>query len=507
MTILLEDSLEFAKEHISKYYDSDFFPKAMEFEAIWHNWDEVKSELTAKNIQKLQVYPPRSLPAKKPEIGFRIVHQLDPLNSIVYTALAHQVAPAVEAARIPENHNVACSYRIKLSNDSFFGSGNGYDNFLINTEKLAGDYSFVLTTDISDFYNQIYLHRLNNAIEFSNDELKAVGDDIENFLTKLNSKTSQGIPVGPAASVIMAEAILIDVDSFIQERDFHHTRYVDDFRIFSNSKRQLTKILQDLTYYLYENHRLSLSPRKTEIMGSREFLDSRVHNDFQLEKIKIFKDLKRLNPYTGEVETYEIEVEDKEELLKERLLEISKRLLEFKYIDLGISRNVIRKARYNKITEISNILLENISFFAPVINDLMLYIFEITNDEFIAKNCEVFENIINSEFMDNALCKIWLEWYLSQFKDYQANATIKAFLYNSKNTYCQAQTAVQGKNLNWIRERKTSLYNYGDWGRRAVIFGASILPGDERRNWLKLLINTSPIIMDRWIAKWILDTQ
>lgn len=60
MTILLEDSLEFAKEHISKYYDSDFFPKAMEFEAIWHNWDEVKSELTAKNVYKLDVYPPRS---------------------------------------------------------------------------------------------------------------------------------------------------------------------------------------------------------------------------------------------------------------------------------------------------------------------------------------------------------------------------------------------------------------------------------------------------------------
>ena len=41
MIKLTEESLDFAKQHIEKYYDSDFFPKPFEFEAIWHNWDEV----------------------------------------------------------------------------------------------------------------------------------------------------------------------------------------------------------------------------------------------------------------------------------------------------------------------------------------------------------------------------------------------------------------------------------------------------------------------------------
>ena len=45
MTILTEQSLEFAREHIGKYYDSDFFPKAIEFDALWHQWDEVKKDL------------------------------------------------------------------------------------------------------------------------------------------------------------------------------------------------------------------------------------------------------------------------------------------------------------------------------------------------------------------------------------------------------------------------------------------------------------------------------
>ncbi len=48
MSKLTEDSLEFARKHIEKFYDSDFFPKTFEFQAIWHCWDEVKSDLLSK---------------------------------------------------------------------------------------------------------------------------------------------------------------------------------------------------------------------------------------------------------------------------------------------------------------------------------------------------------------------------------------------------------------------------------------------------------------------------
>ncbi len=48
MSKLTEESLDFARQHIEKYYDSDFFPKPFEFEAIWHNWNEVKAELSGR---------------------------------------------------------------------------------------------------------------------------------------------------------------------------------------------------------------------------------------------------------------------------------------------------------------------------------------------------------------------------------------------------------------------------------------------------------------------------
>ncbi len=34
MSILTDESLEFAKEYIEKFYAPDFFPKAIEYEAI-----------------------------------------------------------------------------------------------------------------------------------------------------------------------------------------------------------------------------------------------------------------------------------------------------------------------------------------------------------------------------------------------------------------------------------------------------------------------------------------
>src|SRR5688500_1638814 len=101
MSILSKDSLEFAREHIDKFYDSDFFPKPIEYSAIWHKWDEVVKDLTSKNVGKLWITPPRVMAVPKPKIGYRVVHQLEPLDTIVYTALAAEIASDVEAARVP----------------------------------------------------------------------------------------------------------------------------------------------------------------------------------------------------------------------------------------------------------------------------------------------------------------------------------------------------------------------------------------------------------------------
>jgi hypothetical protein len=118
MTFLSSDSLEFAKAHLLAFYDSDFFPKPVEFDALWSRWSDVKKYLLKDPVKNQPVWAPRAFAAPKAGQGYRVVHQLHPLNAITYTALGYMVAEAVEAAR--SSADVACSYRIELLNGGFF---------------------------------------------------------------------------------------------------------------------------------------------------------------------------------------------------------------------------------------------------------------------------------------------------------------------------------------------------------------------------------------------------
>lgn len=374
------------------------------------------------------------------------------------------------------------------------------------TEALAAEHEHLLITDITDYYNQTYLHRLNNAVEHSDPALKPIGDDIEWFITSLNSKSSQGIPVGPAASVVMAEAVLIDIDLFLRNKGFAHTRYVDDFRIFGKSKRALTQIEQDLTLYLYENHRLTLSGEKTEIFNATEYVEKELHNQYAEERMSIFKSLEVFNPYTEEIEEIEYEVEDEEELLAERATAVIGKVLEYEILDLGLARSAIRNAKRHDIDVLAEQLIKNYAFFGPVVNDLVLYLKQITNDDFAENWAAEFAVLLKHEVFDNELVCFWTEWYLAQYPAYLTNPDIRSFMRGSPFIENRALAAITERDIAWVREMKGDIFHLGSWDRRAVLNAARVLPGDERKHWLRLTIGSSPILLDRWVAKWVLDT-
>lgn len=506
MTILTDQALDFAREHIEKFYDSDFFPKPPEFCALWHQWEDVKTELKSKNVPKMWVTSPRAMTIAKPKAGYRVVHQLEPLDALVYSALACQVAPGVEAARMSPELHIACSYRFQIAEGSYFAGGSGWTNFTAKTEELAAQFSHVLVTDITDFYNQIYLHRLNNGIEAADQGLKATADDIEKFLSMLNERSSQGVPVGPAASIVMAEAVLIDVDVFLRDQGVAHTRYVDDFRIFSNSPRQLQQALERLTLYLYENHRLTLSSEKTLVMEANKYVKEHLHNTYAEEKIKLLETLQVFNPYTDEMEEIEVEVDDDEAVQKAQLQTAIEKVLDYAHLDLGLARSVIRTARRNKISAIAEHLLDDFDFFVPVVNDVALYLHEVTNDDLARELRPQLEAIANSAALDSQLVRFWIEWYVAQHPVYLASPKLHTLVFGGANIENQALAAIATKNIAWVRDHKAGVYNLGGWARRSILNASRVLPSDEREHWLKLFISNSPVILDRWVAKWVLET-
>jgi reverse transcriptase-like protein len=231
---LSSDSLDWALTHISRFGDTDIFPVPFEFDALKHGWSWIKAELEKIDLADYGTRGTRRMLVPKPGAGFRVVTQLDPIDALIYAAISYETAPDVENNRIPRDRRIACSYRVDIDpKGRLFAPQSGLAEYHDHSKYLAdtGQYSHVLIADIADFYNQIYSHRVESALETANvPQVRA--RNVERFLLSLTAKQSRGAPVGPSVSILLAEAVLTDVDNFLLRLGVPFTRFVDDFRIF-----------------------------------------------------------------------------------------------------------------------------------------------------------------------------------------------------------------------------------------------------------------------------------
>ena len=218
--------------------------------------------------------------------GFRVVAQLEPYDSLLFLGIAREAGEPIERIRVPEGRGIACSYRIGFTPDGqLFKRPGGWEQFQDTARVRCGDarIKYVLTADISDFYNQIYHHRIESALELSGVE-QVRCRNVETLLGGLTAEQSRGVPVGPTPSILLAEACLADVDDFLLRRGFDHVRYVDDFRIFCTSRSIAIEALHAMTDYLNSAHKLSLEGTKTRIHTKKEFLTRELEDPERLER-------------------------------------------------------------------------------------------------------------------------------------------------------------------------------------------------------------------------------
>jgi Reverse transcriptase (RNA-dependent DNA polymerase) len=255
----------------------------------------------------------------------------------------------------------------------------------------------VLICDFVDFYNQIYTHRLRNVIaEAGGTTLEEYAEVVENFLHGLNDKTSRGIPVGPAASIVLAEVVLSDIDRKILSHTASFTRYVDDFRVFFRTVDEAQAFLHEFTKYLYEVHRLVLSGEKTRFLRVTDFTGRMFHDDEETERLKrqakteevalaeYLEELhERVGPYSSPEEAFDQE-EYKE--LQRKLLEsnrvdilagtygeILSEQLNLDAPDFVLLRRVFKNAARYRIRAILKTTFENIERLLPIVREISIY--------------------------------------------------------------------------------------------------------------------------------------
>jgi len=86
---------------------------------------------------------------------------------------------------------------------------------------------------------------------------------------------NKGIPIGNLSSQLFANIYLNELDQFVKHKlkIKHYFRYVDDFLVFSNSKKQLNKYTYDILYFLKCRLKLKLPNKKTNISLTKNGVD------------------------------------------------------------------------------------------------------------------------------------------------------------------------------------------------------------------------------------------
>jgi hypothetical protein len=511
------DSLNWALTHVLRYGEGDIFPRAFEFEAYKTQWPEVLAHLSKIDLSSHEVGCSLKLLVPKGKWGYRVGTQLDPFDHLLYTAMVHEVAPTIEGFRVAKAKQIACAYRLDLdANGQFFQRNSGWPDFHERSTQLAkaSTCKFVACADISDFYNQTSHHRIQNALSSANVQEERA-NSVEHFLGNINSRHhSRGLPVGPFASILLAEACLADVDNFLIRKGYSHTRYVDDFRIFCTSHGEAVSAFHDLSQYLYTAHRLSFQSNKTLIMGKAEFQEEELVDPEQLEiqskqeKIHALLDQVEYSPYEiVDESSFELDDSTEAELLRESIGDLFGELVGKDSLHVGLARYLLRRAGALRTRVILNDVLINIEFLLPVFRDAVNYLVQVYDKKRPQQVGDVLQHLVTkSDYRHLPYIQYWV---LRAFAEAPAlcDANVAIGIAENSDTEIRdrisAMVAKSYRLADWVRSRKETWQNSTPFGQRAIIWAAPILPKDERTHWLKSISNY-PVFSIASLAKAVL---
>ena len=155
-------SLQLAVRNVAQHGDTDVFPFPIENHWFHDQEDEIVRLLQAIDddfLGQLSSYPVFAVTSLSSVgyAGFRGATQIDPLWNAYLLALVIEIAPDLEAARVPRSDNVAFSYRFRPSTKkaTLFDADLGWGSFQRTALEKAEDHDVILSTDISDFYPRI----------------------------------------------------------------------------------------------------------------------------------------------------------------------------------------------------------------------------------------------------------------------------------------------------------------------------------------------------------------
>jgi Reverse transcriptase (RNA-dependent DNA polymerase) len=505
---LSEAAVDSALNHLESFGDTDIFPPAFEIAAIRHGWGPVKEWILKQDLDSWQQRTGRRCLAPKGRYGFRVVTQLDPIEAIIWTALAIEIGEAVEGKRPSPRALVVHSHRFdpQLTNRHIFKRGYSFASFRKACLSLASsvDYSHVVVTDIADFFPRLYLHPLENALASTG--RTDVGRVISKLVKTSNLFASYGLPIGLNAARFFSEAAIMDVDQWLASEGIRYCRYSDDFAFFARSEHEAIDILNRFARALYEMHGLTLQERKTSILtvgGYRKRYsrsdEDRV-NDVRWERIS---EAVAIDDYGSLIDLTDEELAALEEL---NLIELLAEQEVADVPDLSLCRlllTLIASARLRDENGVAIRLWRRAPSLTP--NVIQAVARQNFDDEFISDAGD--ELLRFAEPTDLGYSEFIRCWALSNIPlagDWVPIPKLTKIYADCSDSWTRREVILNlahRKETAWFRARKHEFVGMNPWERRAFLIGATRLAGEESKFFLKG-VRSSFDVLDTAVTGW-----
>ncbi|WP_082767305.1 RNA-directed DNA polymerase [Bosea sp. PAMC 26642] len=508
MTLTVQ-SLEWAIQFVADHSDGDLFPRIAEMSALLANKRELANEIANKPLAQLATGAHRRFIVPKDEISYRQATQLDLQDTIILSALIFQYGNNIEARRLREG--IVFSYRFLPTSDfGLYRSGSAWNDFWTQSQRRSFDNRFILYCDISDFYNQIYHHAVENQLIASGLPNQAIKWVI-NLLESTTAGVSRGVPIGPHAAHLIAEASLIPVDNSMLTSGLEFIRYADDIIIFCKDSKSAQRAIGTVAQILDKQQRLTLQRHKTKIYEyekfiefSNEMIEDRPINSDEDGLLKIISKYSRGNPYA--IITFNsISESDWASISEETLTNII-----YEYLNQDEVDYIRLRWFYRRISQIGHpgaisATLDNIDRLTPCFAGICSYlgsVQSIEQSQWKDIGSKLIELLKKDEIIENEYFKMSILNLFSKNR-YINHFNKIAKMYNSSSSFAKREivlAAKQNEAIDWLREMKEDFEGMDKWLKMSFLFCMHDFPRDERRVFISRFSYDRPV--DQIIAKW-----
>jgi hypothetical protein len=490
-------ALDWSLKSLVSLGDTDLFPRPFEIEIIEHQWSTIGAALEKVDVSSRQWSGERRLLIPKDVQAFRRVHQLDPLETILLTALVYELGTGVEQRRRPKGDAAVFSYRFDPApNGAIYETPSAWDKFWKTSKQRAQSCSAVVILDIGDFYNQLYHHVLNNQLAASGAN-PAYIKAIDHLVDHLSVTVSRGIPIGPHAAHLLAEACAIPLDDYLTTCGYDFCRYSDDIHIFCRPVQDPQVAILEVAEFLDSTQRLLLNKQKTHITSPTEFgeLADTMLADQPINSVekKLLDSVRRhaSDPYLA-LKLSDLTVEEFKSFSKGAIEQVLRA-----YLDQQ-PRNYVRLRWFlRRLSQVGapggvDLIISRISDFMPAIADAINYI-RSAEPNYSGDWATIGEQLLTvlelpivhaSDYLQTVLLSLF-----SRLVDLD-HAGALARRYPSARPPARRKivlAAGAADQTAWLQSIKPEYSAADPWLRRALLFSWRTLPNDERQHWYRHL--------------------